>query len=515
MKARLLLLCTAATILVCSCATPTRRAPTGAPQASDFEATLARIRQTDAASPALLNARLVYGEFLLSAARGPCAQRLVLAQEQLGSVEASAEVRVMFPRGWARAADLEYRLHIERAACGSKTDRRDDLLAAAAAARRAVALYRQAFDYRSMVIMQFDAGVTLRRLGDDTAALAALKAALAMDREYGFEDDARQNYQLLLTWEGRPLGRAQVAALMRDFPKREAMLEFAWHPGRAQIALEQQRTFLEDGRVLHSSAAAAFERRITPQPGGGWSVSYAHRLSRYDPGIWPTDPQPQKARLLLPPALLSAVDFKVSATGELQGVTGATALAARLAARTDALIRVGALPGGAANEAFDRASDRASDALAPGLLEAATAQSYQLETAMWTGAKLEQGVWYVLSAPLSLPGMSSFVVQQRIEFAFTRRVPCAPHAAIQRCVEIVLHARPDKQSLDDVLDDIGDPDIRFVDYDASTDARIVVDPATLLPYAREEQVYWFASLGNHKGDALLESDHLFSTTTYR
>ena len=65
-----------------------------------------------------------------------------------------------------------------------------------------------------------------------------------------------------------------------------------------------------------------------------------------------------------------------------------------------------------------------------------------------------------------------------------------------------------------MLTDITDPDGRFVDYDASIDARIVVDPATLLPYAQEEQIYWFASLGNGKGDALLESDHLVSTTKY-
>jgi len=488
--------------------------PAGALPASDFEATIARIRQTDPASPTLLNARLAYAEFLLSRAQGPCAQRLVLAQEQLGTVEASPKTRVMFPQGWARAADLEYRLHLARAECGSAADRRDDLLAAIAAARRAVGLYRNAFDYQAMVIMQFDVGVTLHQLGDNAAALVALQGALDMDREFGFEDDARQNYQLLLTWRGQPAGPAQVVALMQDFPKREAILHFAWRPGDAQVAVEQHRTFLEDDRVVHSRAAAAFERRIAAQPAGGWTVSYVHRVTRYDPGVWPTDPGPQKDQWLLPPALLCAADFKVSAKGELQAVTDSRALAARLSARVAKVIKAGAPAGERSHKAKSETFDGASATLSPGLLEAGTAETYQLETAMWVGAKLEQGAWYELSSPLSLPGMPQFVVQQRIEFAFTRRVPCTAADSSPTCVEIVLHATPDKASLNDVLTDITDPEDRFVDYDASIDARIVVDPATLLPYAREEQVYWFASLGSGKGDALLESDHLLATTKY-
>jgi hypothetical protein len=377
-----------------------------------------------------------------------------------------------------------------------------------------VELYRNVFDYRSMVIMQFDAGVTLHRLGDDAAALSALGTAIDMDREYGFEDDARQNYSLLLTWRGQPAGVRQVAALMHDFPKRQAILKFAWHPSHARVVLEHRRTFLDDDGAVHSRAAATFEQRIAAQPGGGWSVSHAHRVASYDPGVWPAEVGLKKARLILPPVPLPAVDFKVSASGEWQGVTGSQAFSARLSASVDKRIRAGVLSRHPPKSVVAAALDRASVALAPGLLEAGTAENYQLETAMWSGAKLEQGVWYELSAPFILAGMPQFVVQHRVEFAFTRMVPCTPAATAQTCVEIVLHAMPDKKSLDDVLNDISDPDSRLVDYDSSMSARIVVDPATLLPYAREEQVYWFASLGSGKGDSVLISDHLTSTTTY-
>jgi len=42
--------------------------------------------------------------------------------------------------------------------------------------------------------------------------------------------------------------------------------------------------------------------------------------------------------------------------------------------------------------------------------------------------------------------------------------------------------------------------------------RIVTDPATLLPYAREQRAYWYASLGGHR--SVLQSEHLVSHTSY-
>src|SRR4029077_20380711 len=113
--------------------------------------------------------------------------------------------------------------------------------------------------------------------------------------------------------------------------------------------------------------------------------------------------------------------------------------------------------------------------LSPGVLEAATAENYQLETAMWIGATLEQGVWYEISAPLSLPGMPRIVVQHRIEFAFTRMLPCTAGVVAQTCVEMVIRATPDQASLDNVMADMGLPRGRFTaySYTASTEARIV------------------------------------------
>jgi len=489
---------------------PPHPAPTSAPQANDFEATIARMWRTDPGSPAVLSAQLAYAEFLLTGPSDTCAERLEHVQEQLGSVAANPKTRVMFPDGWARATDLEYRLHLARAVCGSKTDREIELRTAVAAARRAVELYRNAFDYRSMSLMQVAMGTALHQLGENAAALAAVETALDMDREYGFQDDARENYKLLLTWRGEPAGDAQIAGLMQDFPKRRAVLQFGWRTSYARIRLESNRECLVDGRIAGSHAADSFERRVAADSGGGWSVSHALRLTGYEPGVWPTMQAPQTPQAVFPPALLPAADFKVSATGEFQGVTDYTnAFAARLAARTEELIRGGVPPGDGARDLMSAALEATADSVSPGLLEAVAAENYQLETAMWIGATLEQGVWYEISAPLSLPGMPQVVVQHRLEFAFTRRVPCTAAAAAQTCVEIVIRATPDEQALAQVI-----ADNSLAAFTATTEARIVTDPATLLPYAHEERLHWYASLSNERRDSVLGLERLLSTTSY-
>ncbi len=516
MSARARLLCASIIYLTSSCSLPAPRATTSASQAKNFEAAIARIEHTDRSSPALLSARLAYADFLLSRAADPCAERLERAQEQLGGVDASPNTHVMFPDGWARLSDLEYRLHLARSGCGSNADRADELRAALAAARRAVALYRNVFDYRSMVIMQFDAAVAVHQLGDSAAALTALEAALEMDREYGFEDDARENYQLLLSWRGEPAGTAQVAALMQDFPRRRAILKFAWRPSDAQITLERYRASLDDGQIVRSRAAATTDRRIAADRGGGWRVSYARPMSRYDPGVWPSMQSSQTRPRVFVAAPLPWVGFKTSAAGEFDGVTDSQAFASWLTAKTDELIRAGAPSGDQARSVMNSAIETTSEALSPGVLEATTAENYRLETAMWIGATLEQGVWYEISAPLSLPAPPQIVVQYRIDFAFTRMVSCSANAAARSCVEIVMRATPDQESLDEVIDALSDtyPYTRFKDYETSTQARLVTDPATLLPYVREEQVYWYASPGRGRGDAILQSEHLVLTERY-
>lgn len=508
--------CLLSACLTCSCALQRPQTAGGRPAATDFERTITAIERADSDSPALLTAQLAYADFLLSsAATGPCAQRLERAQEQLGSVEASPKVRVMFPEGWPRVADLEYRLHLARAACGSEADRALELRSAAAAALHAVELYRDVFDYHSMVVMQFDAASALHEVGDEGAARRALEDAIEMDREDGFRDDGAENYKVLLGWRGTPGSAAQVAALMQHFPQRRLTLKFAWHAGDGEVREDSRRECLSGGHLVASHAAAAFGRAIKADAGGGWTVAFAHRLDRYEPGVWPAA-ESANSSIMFPPAPLPAA-FKVSGTGQFEGVTDVKAFAARLIRKAEGLIRDSAPSAGRDSRSLASAAVQTAElTLSPGMLEAMTAENYQLETAMWIGATLDQAVWYEISAPLSLPGMPRFVVQHRVEFAFTRMVPCTAGAAAPTCAELVLRAVPEEQSLAQLMNDMalqsrGTP---FVHYSASMEVRIVADPATLTPYAREQQLYWYASIGNSSAEHELQSEHDVSMMSY-
>ncbi len=510
------LICAVVSLLVCSsCSVTKTESPAVALGPKEFQTAIAGIERSDPASPAALIARLSYAEFLLNDdAPGPsCGERLEKAQEQLTSVNASPQSSVMFPEGWARAVDIESRLHVARAECRSEADRNNELQTAIAAAHRAVELYRGVFDYRSMVVMQFDMAVALRRLGENAAALAALETVLDMDREYGFDDDARENYAVLLTWRDEPADEAHVAQFMRDFPKRQVTLTFAWRPSEARMRFESHRESLQGQQTLRSRASAEFDRRIVADPDKGWNVSYSHRLTQYEPGVWPVMDSSQE-----PPTVFSAVPlpvgFKVDVAGEFGGVNEPADFSASLVAKTEELIRAATPAGKGTHKLADQAVDTAMSYLSPGVLEAAAAENYQLETAMWIGSTLEQGVWHELSAPLSLPGMPRVVVQSRLQFAFTHRVPCTDGAAAQTCAEIVIRATPERGDLDQIMADFVLPgtNARLRDYSASTEARIVVDPTTLLPYAREEWIYWYVSIGKGSQDALIRSEHLLSAT---
>jgi hypothetical protein len=496
-------LCAPIILCITSCSTLSTESPSTAP-ANEFATTIARIERTDSHSPAVLSVRLSYAEYLLSTDAGPCQQRLGRAQEELDRVAVNPQTQVMFPDGWARTADLEYRLHLARADCLGEPGRTVELRAAVAAAGHAAELYGSTFDYHAAVIMQFNSALVLHQLGDDSAAVMALEATLAMDREYGFQDDAQENYTQLLTWQGKSAVSTQVASLMQDFPKRQAILKFAWHQDDAHISLQESRESLWESDVNRSHAAASFECHIGADSNGGWKVSYTQGLAQYEPGVWPMLAGSRAAKMVFSPAPLPALNFKVSAAGAFLGTTDSDAFAAQLTAATDGLIRAHAPAGGDASDLTNKAFEQTAVAFASGLLVAEAAEKYQLETSMWVGATLDQGVWYQLSAPLSLHGLPQVVVQQRLEFAFTRRVPCTAAATEPSCVELVIRTTPDQEAVNRLISN----------YAASTATRIVVDPATLLAYSREDRLYWYASIGNAPGDAVLQSEHLKSTTTY-
>ena len=466
----------------------------------------------DPQSPETLDARLQYADFLAKTDSEDCRTRLDTAQSQLDLVRASPAVSIALPWGAARQADLEYQIHFARADCGSSAAVRDqELRAALDSARRAVDLYRDALDAVSMATMQFNASLTYRSLGDNEAAVAALQATLAMDREYGFVDDAEENYRLLLEWNGQAAGPDEVAARMQDFPDRSTTLRFVWFEGTAEVALETDYSQLANGQILHLSSVRTAQRRVRKGGLGSWVVSYLPGDTHFDLGTPPNEePSTQAFANSISRMLLQFHDFSVARDGDFNASKRAFKFGARVRADVKAFTRDHGSIGG--RKPLTRSIDQALEAaLSRDAIEDAVAEDYNLQTGTWIGATLEQGVWYDMAVPLSVPIARNFFVMHKIQFAYTRPVPCTADSAEAACAEIVLRATPDPAVLQTMLDTLAHKShpgsLQMPRLWSVTYLRLVTDPATLQPYGLDVRHHSYWSTGaKDPNDALTQSD---------
>jgi hypothetical protein len=127
------------------------------------------------------------------------------------------------------------------------------------------------------------------------------------------------------------------------------------------------------------------------------------------------------------------------------------------------------------------------------------AQDYNFEAGTWIGATLDQGVWYDMTAFLSLPLEPQVLVKHEIEFAYTRPIPCADDGRETACIEIVLHATPDPAILKEMLGKLARsahlPSQQLLQLQARTDMRLIVDPVNLVAYRRDMRRYSYWSSG--------------------
>ena len=475
---------------------------------------MAAFEKADPSSPEALSARLDYAQYLLDTVAVDCHQRLDSAQSQLDTVTRTPGADAELPNGRARTTDIQYRVKLARASCGAEpAERESDLREALAAAQQAVGLYRDALDYQSMAIMQFNVAVTQRMLGDNDAAVASLESALAMDREYGFRQDAVDNNNLLALWNGpaKTIGGAdpggadpttaaasvEPAVTAPDTPGRSVSLKFAWAARDATVGIQVDHAGFMNDSVFHGSAHRSFKQHVHAR-GNGWIVSYeagqiAYDVPGYEPGKVPRDVPPSRGgpsteqylaaslgRYLLLPG------FDVSAKGDFEQVTD--------------LKRV--VYGESAAAAEEHAEE-----------------DYDFKTEVWIGATLEQGVWYNMSGPLILPGTRQFLFPYDVSFAYTHDVPCTPTSTGRSCIEIVVHATPDAKRLSELLN-YANRRLTFhresrSNYWSTTDMRIVTDPNTLTTYVYDVRRYWHASGGALESDKPENhSERLVSTFTY-
>ena len=484
--------------------------------AKQFAAAIDSFNSLDPQSPDTLNTRLAYANFLTKLDSGDCRAHLDEAQAQLDAAQATRALAVALPSGLARAADVEYQLHSARASCGASAAVRDqELHAALESAQRSVDLYRDAFDAVSMVTMQFNVSVAYHDLGDAAAAAAALRTTLDLDREYGFADDAEDNYRLLLQWNNEDAGPEQVAVRMKDFPERSATLSFGWFDSNATLALQSDVSQLAGADFVHFQDSRTARRQVRMH-WWGWLASYQLDEPHFKFDELPAESLAESPANSLAGMLAHFHDFSLNINGDFdQGKADLRfGFRARAAAKTLArdLSALHLDSKGARSNPFARRLEAAvEDELLPASLEARTAEDYNLETGTWIGATLEQGVWYDMTAALFLPLAPHIFLPHKIQFTYSRSVPCLPDSSEPSCIEIVLRAAPDpsvlKAGLDTLAHRLHLADGHVPRLWSATTIRLVTDPATLWTYSRETRwhVYWSNGLPG-PDQTLIESE---------
>jgi hypothetical protein len=240
-----------------------------------------------------------------------------------------------------------------------------------------------------------------------------------------------------------------------------------------------------------------------------WSVSYTQADPRFDLSSVPNaDPALLGFGLSLSGMLLHFHDLSVAHNGDFNEGEHDFRFATRVRADAKALGR-DLLARGDGAKRLAREINQTSATLqkAEGLI----AEDYNLETGTWIGSILEQGVWYEMEAPLSLSIAPQVFLAHKIQFAFTRQVPCKADSAERKCVEIVMRARPDPTALTTLLGKLSrasrlprsqSPQLWSVIY-----MRLVTDPSSLQAYSREirRHVYWTIGTPG-PDDSLIESE---------
>jgi hypothetical protein len=219
--------------------------------------------------------------------------------------------------------------------------------------------------------------------------------------------------------------------------------------------------------------------------------------------------------------LMQAPSIKVAHDGGFDAVTDAKDFGSTLAMRVSA--RMDQMPSQSDAASMNMTARDVKAAFSPEFIEDSAALDYGIETGTWIGAKLTQGTWYQMTTPLFMPalGLGHYMVNQDITFAFTREVPCTADAPGHLCAEIVLRATPEAEDLKQTIDDknrqLKLPVSQSLHYWAQTYIRLVVDPATLLPYVRDVRQSWFCRLSGAtegKNDPIIEQMRAVSTVSY-
>jgi hypothetical protein len=367
--------------------------------------------------------------------------------------------------------------------------------------------------YEPMTIMQFNVAQTFHDMGDDAQAVKELQAALDLDRTFGFKSDAEDNFRTLNEWQKKAVTDADVEAFSAPFAARTVTLGFGWAPAKVEVTGTFDNATYEGNAIRHTRFSLPLTGTIKAA-----NDELVYELKAGEPKLDASTAgaDVDKKVVALMARILGRIPVVVvSKAGELKEVRDLDAFSQQMNAEIDAAVKSAVPEKDPRYAAVKAATDQELKPFAaPDNLRGRVQQEYSLETGIWIGATLEQGAWLSLPLTLSMNGTPQGFIEHTVEAAFARRVPCAPGQAPEGCVELVLEAVPTDKAVADVTQKLQESDKGRLDYVAATRMRIVVDPATLVPYEHETLRYTYLALAN-KGQRAVKISSEQSVSAYK
>jgi hypothetical protein len=303
-----------------------------------------------------------------------------------------------------------------------------------------------------------------------------------------------------------------------DSSPRTTGLKFAWLPTEATLIVKIDHDSVHDANTTHGSVFRLFKKHVNAAH-GGWVISYDAGQVKYDVAAWPSEEHELDNLAWAFGRTLPLPGFEIGAKGDFKHAVNPGGVSSDQYAAVRALILGHAQPAKGASRLQGWVARATQMLFGRDAVEQNAAEAYDFQTGVWIGAKLEQGVWYTMSAPLTLSGARQLVLPHDIEFAYTRDLPCPGATPARSCVEMVVHATPQPDSIAALMGVVnqhlaGYPMVQ-ARFWSTTYMRIVTDPDTLTPYVYDERRYWHLSNGLRESDKRAnQSERLVSTLTY-
>lgn len=495
-------------------------------RAAAFERRVAELAAVDPVQPETFEVRIDYARLLHDEAKADCAPHLEAAERQLAPIlEAGREQLLAYADGPGGALSLLQTIQNTRGQCAAdEAAARASFQAAIATGRRAVEALRANWDYEEMAIAQFNIAYAKRELGDLEGALQSLDQVIAWDLEYGLYGELEGDYSALLRWRtGEEADPEAVRRLVESYRQPRARFRFAWKPHRARRTTEIERVALRRGALQETNSRNEFDSTAR-RDGEDWVLSATVR----DAPRLETTGSPAGAdalRELLGGVAAALPEMIVGMDGSFKSLRNLDRYREALGSELDRLLAQAVPAGKPAPDAQAVAAAKAA-VLNPDLLASNVAGQWNLEVGAWIGGEFDHGDWYEATFEEPLPGFSDKPLSMTWKFKIARWLPC-DSGSEPRCVEVLLHIRPDPQQVRDAIAVfVGrmmpaadrqrvEQAMREVSYRMEMRYRLVTEPDTLRPWSFEERKYIYgASLEDGKREVNARFDRRQETIRY-